>query len=430
MVSSDVFGAAAHPSFPELALRIHDALNMLASHQPPQYAASLHDVRMFACRFRRYTARLRACENKHDHIGAAEIRGDLKPNMRNLRDYLTDALNAFPPEVDEHPVMDASEITKELEAVETEFGTVKYDEGENELVVTTEPITLEDIDLGMFEIHLELGYMEGRRKPKYHIKALSPNCAADRSDIPHPHVQDGKMCEGDATEPIASALIEGRLSDFFTLVNSVLNTYNEQSPYVRLDEWDGSSGTSCHECGSSVDDDDSYYCDECDHTFCGSCASCCRDCDTSICTNCGYCCTECGSSVCKDCRKTCQECEEDFCSKCLKGDLCPTCQEKKDEEGEGDGAEGDKSQEETTNTLSTTPNLGEASVPITSTPDPETLVSHPEPQPRRRRARATPVQRSSSGRRSRPSVATPTVRTRGRRARTSRDRATVPSPTV
>jgi len=48
-------------------------------------------------------------------------------------------------------------------------------------------------------------------------------------------------------------------------MNSVLTTYNQRSPYVPIDEWDG---TSCSECGGSIDPDERSSCDACQAELC------------------------------------------------------------------------------------------------------------------------------------------------------------------
>jgi len=70
------------------------------------------------------------------------------------------------------------------------------------------------------------------------------------------------VCEGDGAAAIKAALEEGRLCDFFSMVGSILNTYNPDNPYVALSDWDG---VACYECGYVMDYESSYYCTYCDN---------------------------------------------------------------------------------------------------------------------------------------------------------------------
>src|ERR1700678_3940608 len=99
----------------------------------------------------------------------------------------------------------------------------------------------------------------------------------------HPHVQSGALCAGDATSPIASALKEGRLADAFLAVNSVLHNYNPSSPYVAIEDWEG---TRCSDCECLVDADRRYFCHGCENRVCDECSRCCEVCDDVYCLNC------------------------------------------------------------------------------------------------------------------------------------------------
>ena len=140
-------------------------------------------------------------------------------------------------------------LVDELDALQQEFGDIELDASKNTLSVVTEPITLDDIYLGPFRIQLEFDKLEQlyHRSP-YSVIALEPNPAATNDSVTHPHVSDEKLCEGEGCAAIRSALEEGRICDFFTIVRSILNTYSADSPYVRLDDWDGRV---CYDCGRS-----------------------------------------------------------------------------------------------------------------------------------------------------------------------------------
>jgi hypothetical protein len=174
-----------------------------------------------------------------------------------------------------------SALVSELDALEQEFGNTEFDTSDNTIYVITDSITLEDIYLGPFKIQLELNKLsELYQNVPYHVIALEPNPAATDDNVTHPHVSNEILCEGDGCVAIRAALEEGRICDFFTMVRSILNTYNPDSPYVALHDWDGEP---CYECGYVMGSDSSYYCSFCERDFCEECATYCRSCDETVC---------------------------------------------------------------------------------------------------------------------------------------------------
>jgi hypothetical protein len=254
-----------------------------------------------------------------------------------------------------------ADILAELTQAEDEFEqAVKFDRAAGTLSVTTDHIDLEDIALGRFEIKIRLNDLgcTSARHPAYSVIAKDPNPAGGNDQVTHPHVSHDTLCEGDASVALHKSLLGGRLSDFFTLVRSVLQTYNPDSPYVRLDEW---NGVSCHDCGATVDSDNLSFCEYCENDFCESCIGYCHVCDTTRCFNClttchscerkfcgnsdcGGSCDECGeptcdscltrckcgNRVCDSCLKACKDCERKLCTSCVTDDLCKECVEKKE----------------------------------------------------------------------------------------------------
>ena len=207
-----------------------------------------------------------------------------------------------------------SQIVADLMALESEFESAQIDLKEGTVTVQTEPIELESLWLGPFDVRLWWERLNVRRA--YEVIATDPQRSSKDDSVTHPHVQDRLLCEGDATLPIKAALAEGRLFDFFLLVRQTLQTYNSSSPYVRISEWDG---TSCKDCGWSMDADDACTCDRCDENVCSECSTYCRSCDRY---------------VCHGCTGECAECENAFCDACLTLDgqtqrlLCKSCLEK------------------------------------------------------------------------------------------------------
>ena len=187
-------------------------------------------------------------------------------------------------EQDDQPPPSLRLLADELLQLEEEFEGVEYRLREGLISVQTEPIVLEELELGPFSIELHLKRL--CRHPDsncFLCVALKPNTPSHNSSVTHPHVQDCRLCAGDATVPIANALQQGRICDAFCLVAAVLREYNASSPYVSIDEW---QGVHCQDCECSVDRDQSSYCEACERTVCDECMGFCDVCETSCCRGC------------------------------------------------------------------------------------------------------------------------------------------------
>jgi len=248
-----------------------------------------------------------------------------------------------------------SAVVEELKAVQAEFEDVAFNAEESALCVVTEPITLEDIYLGRFRILLDLDRLgELYQKVSYYIVAIDPHPAANDEAITHPHVSNEVLCEGDGSAAIRAALEEGRLSDFFSMVRSILSTYNPDSPYVSLANWDG---VACYDCGYVMDDESSYSCSHCGNSVCDNCSRVCINCGEIVCGECVSHCEVCDRSLCPECAKTkCGECESVCCESCLSDGLCPECKEEK--ENNDEERESETTDENTDTTTPQTTALG------------------------------------------------------------------------
>lgn len=228
----------------------------------------------------------------------------------------------------DRPLPTPRQIFEELNQLEEEFGGWNLERASQCLSVDTDPVVLEGIALGRFRISLELNRIaEGVTAHPLRIEALDPNPAAGSDHVTHPHVSDRVMCMGEATTTISSALRDGRLADVFLLVRNVLNTYNPDSPYISLDDWDGDP---CLDCGDRVYGDNRCWCELCDRDYCDQCVGTCQDCNNTTCYSCLSTCDHCEDTFCNSCMKQCADCNESCCADCLDDDLCPTCHEAKE----------------------------------------------------------------------------------------------------
>lgn len=265
-------------------------------------------------------------------------------DLQNLAINLSCKIKEYKPEI---PSL--RDIYGELIQVRDEFGQLEYDTEVHFLSVFTDPIELEGIFLGDFEIRLLLNNINNiAGNDILRVIALDAHPAAVNDAVTHPHVSDEILCTGDATVPLKNALADGRICDFFILVRSVLENYNPSSPHVALSEWEG---ILCYECGYSANEDESCYCELCDHTVCHECSSYCKACEIDVCLQCVsnckaceeyYCnncltsCNECEESYCGECMSVCSECDQTLCNGCLEDGLCPACKENQENEDEED----------------------------------------------------------------------------------------------
>ena len=291
--------------------------------------------------------RLMLCRDHSFAATAETLRSDLRFStgalLSDLQQIRTQLERPLP------PVPELRSIWLELFQIGQEFEEWEYKVEAQVLSVTTEAIELEEVYLGPFRIELSLNLLSTpSRWPAYKIVARDPHPAQGNESVTHPHVSDQRLCEGDASAPIRSALQQGRLCDFFILVRQVLQTYNRHSPYVALDRW---TGIACSDCGYLTDDDSRYGCERCGNDFCGECSHSCSCCDDSVCSGCSSTCPACDQTVCTGCQRRCAECGDTVCRKCIEDDLCPSCRDQQKEKenedieqvviGSGQAAEAD-----------------------------------------------------------------------------------------
>jgi hypothetical protein len=171
-----------------------------------------------------------------------------------------------------------SEIYRDILALHAEFDEVEIDFDAHELRVTTDAIVLSDIDLGRFDIRLDWQRLGGPHP--YRVVARDPNPSTAKSDVPHPHVQDETLCEGEGRAAIQAALAQ--------------------------------------------------------------CRQLCAACEESPCSGCLSCCPECEMDFCRGCMDVCPGRSRKICGSCLEDGLCPSYRAEQSQE-EKDHDDGDKS---------------------------------------------------------------------------------------
>jgi hypothetical protein len=233
------------------------------------------------------------------------------------------------------PVVTARDMVGELQQLADEFNEWTYDRHSRRLCVVTEPIQLGGIELGRFEIVLCLHDLPSLdRRTCYEVIACDPNPAAGSPGVTHPHVSDQQLCEGEAHPAIRKALSSGRVCEFFLLVSSVLRQYNDESPYVRLEEWHGEP---CSDCGYRAPEEQIDCCEACSAVICPECAGRCGDCEHPMCFRCLAACESCDELFCPGCIERCQGCQAATCHGCISNEaLCTDCQLQQEKESDHD----------------------------------------------------------------------------------------------
>jgi hypothetical protein len=312
---------------------INEILSALIRQSHSQYSEILSKTVKLQEKLQEVTTETRLIQKALDHrwlsaAGKCKIRleralNDLPYLITNSKQFIARPVNKVPTFRD---------LMAEFTQLADEFGDVSFDMENQSISITTESIDLNDVYLGEFKIELRIDKLtESHRIAPYCVIALDPHPAATSSDVTHPHVSNDILCEGDGHTAICTALEQGRLCDFFNMVESILNTYNPDSPYVPLNEWEGRP---CYDCGYICENENSYYCSSCDNDYCESCSSYCRMCDETVCLGCAGKCDCCEELICKHCAQQCSECDSYCCDQCLENGICKSCQEEREDNEE------------------------------------------------------------------------------------------------
>ena len=108
--------------------------------------------------------------------------------------------------------MTASDVYRDLVTLSEEFEELDFDSKACRLSVTTEPIVLEGVFLGPFEIQLQWARVSNGGELAYRVIAKDPHPAESRENVTHPHVMDEILCEGDGKH--GTSLIRGAATGF------------------------------------------------------------------------------------------------------------------------------------------------------------------------------------------------------------------------
>jgi len=298
--------------------------------------------------------------------GAVErVRQEARNVLTELIDRLQGCRTALAPGGDRSGrdrsgVSSVGEIYRDLLSLRDEFPQVALEFSSGSVSVTTEPIVLDEVYLGPFEIKLD--WTDAWDPLRYEVLACDPHPASSSDGVTHPHVEADRLCEGDGSPVIRQALRQGRLADFFLIVRQILEMYNSGSAYIPLDQW---SGRECPDCGDHYDEDDFVRCGECESAICDACRRDCQSCESSFCGECLSICSRCSDQTCNGCLQTCSGCDEPLCGDCLES--CSRCNSTRCEDCLNEGLCSDCCSQTKETDPPQTPNTGTDAVP--DTPD-------------------------------------------------------------
>lgn len=168
-----------------MARQIHRRL--VAHNRTDLALAMLGDVREAQWRFNIAWQRLQTAQQRRWHEAARVVRRELFEKARELNEKLCETIaqeSVSPP-----PLPSLWMVIEELKQLHDEFEEVELcmnQHGQRRVKAVTEPITLEDVELGRFSIELDLHRLSTRcTSAAFDCKALDPNYAASNSDVTH-----------------------------------------------------------------------------------------------------------------------------------------------------------------------------------------------------------------------------------------------------
>jgi len=183
--------------------------------------------------------------------------------LRVLNDTLP--TNSWARQVDRIPTY--TTLVKEIDALQEIWGD-DISITKRGITLTTPDIILEDVYLGPFNIFMEWPDCLNEPELEVYAEPLDPQYAHGDPGVSHPHVRDESFCFGDMEAAVSQAYKDLRFTDLFDILYGLLHNYNPYSPYVRLENWEG---TTCYSCGAYINPDNNISCGACGEVGCDNC---------------------------------------------------------------------------------------------------------------------------------------------------------------
>ena len=140
---------------------------------------------------------------------------------------------------------------------------------------TLREIELEGVWIGDIEVTINL--------EEFHVHAWNLSFDSDtKGGYQHPHVaSDGHICWNGYDEDAHAYHASGDFLALKDMIENMLRTYNSQSPYISLEDWQ-EDGETCGECGDRWPADDMAYSESFGESLCPNCRSWCERCDDCV----------------------------------------------------------------------------------------------------------------------------------------------------
>ena len=162
----------SNQQFSEIAMRIRDRLKALSVSRYAELSTRLETLAVGIEQLHNFRRRLQICTARKWLAAAAEVSKNLAYSLPGLvRDigHIEDAANRL-----DAPIPHLSELVAELRQAEEEFGQLSYDRKKQFLAVVTDPIELEGMYLGEFEIRLLLVRSQQFARPGRNVSGRGP----------------------------------------------------------------------------------------------------------------------------------------------------------------------------------------------------------------------------------------------------------------
>jgi len=168
-----------------IASEIQRQLRKLNDHRVKEVRSTIPELLDFTERMKAAQRKLIACAAHSWKAAESKVLQNLESVLCEFPYYVQKIDRAIRPCNSQVPSL--KEIYLDLIHGKDEFGEIRYDRDEDFLAITTEPIRLEGLHLGEFEIRLyikEIGRLDA--SDSYSVVALDPNPAAGNDSVSHP----------------------------------------------------------------------------------------------------------------------------------------------------------------------------------------------------------------------------------------------------
>ena len=137
-------------------------------------------------------------------------------------------------------------------------------------------VTLNDVWIGDMDVTMNLDQFKVR------VWNISVD-TEEKGGCQHPHVaSDGHICWNSHDEEAQEYHASGDFLALKDMIENLLRTYNPQSPYINLEDWENGFGESCGDCGERWPSDELSYSERYGELLCPNCRYWCDRCEECV----------------------------------------------------------------------------------------------------------------------------------------------------